>query len=105
MQKLEDSTGARRPRATGISSASALLQLDLVRGDQSVRAFFLIALLFVMPNGQAKADALSSASPAIVLQALLREPAPQMDLAGAKLAIDKFVDPTIDNNTVLAEID
>ncbi|WP_181167770.1 transglutaminase family protein [Mesorhizobium sp. B2-4-19] len=62
--------------------------------------------LFVLMLGVAWAcPAISGEAPAIFVRQLLDAPAAELDFAHAKLAVDKFADPSIDETATLAELD
>jgi regulator of sirC expression with transglutaminase-like and TPR domain len=61
--------------------------------------------LFVQPLSAARARSAASTEDLVTVRELLDVPAEQIDLARAKLTIDKMVDPTIDVEAALAKID
>lgn len=67
--------------------------------------FICAVTLGVMLSSDAAGETLPAASPATFLQALLQSPQADLDFAEAKLAIDAFVDPSIDSEAATAEID
>ncbi|MER8583526.1 hypothetical protein NKG95_33480 [Mesorhizobium sp. M1423] len=64
------------------------------------------ALLLILAVGNlSRADDIDRSNPAAFVRALVNVPAGKADFARAKLAVDKFVDPSIDKAAGIAEID
>ncbi|MBA3520571.1 MAG: hypothetical protein H0T75_23700, partial [Rhizobiales bacterium] len=70
------------------------------------RVLFPAVLLLFLQLGQASAvDRALSSDPAAFVRSWLAEPESRMNFGQAKLAIDKFVDPSTDAEAALAKID
>ena len=70
-----------------------------------ILAWLALALSMCLTTDRPFAAELQARSPADFVQALLDAPAAEMDFARAKLAVDKFVDPSVDEAAALTEID
>jgi regulator of sirC expression with transglutaminase-like and TPR domain len=70
-----------------------------------VLGWLSLALFTCLTGGWSFAAELQAKSPIAMVEALLDAPPAAMDFAGAKLAVDKFVDPSVDEAAALAEID
>jgi regulator of sirC expression with transglutaminase-like and TPR domain len=66
--------------------------------------YLLIILSALLPL-QAGADAQPSTGPAAIVQSILSVPDDRLDYARAKLAFDRIIDPSINIDATLAEID
>jgi len=65
----------------------------------------IAALLLAAGLHSAVAGDVSPSAPAVFVRALVNTPEAEVDFGRAKLAVDKFVDPSIDTVVALAEID
>ncbi|CDX21214.1 conserved exported hypothetical protein [Mesorhizobium sp. ORS 3324] len=70
-----------------------------------IAGFIFVLLLGLISGRSAATDQLTRHDPAIFIRALLNAPEGEMDFGRAKLAVDKFVDPSIDDVGALAEIE
>ncbi|MBA3337797.1 MAG: hypothetical protein H0T49_09570 [Chloroflexia bacterium] len=66
---------------------------------------FAAVLLILLLGPALAADQAPSADPATFVRALLTAPESSIDFGRSKLAIDKFVDPSIDAEAALADLD
>ena len=75
------------------------------RARQALRCALLLfaSLLCQAPSGAATSP--SDSAPAAAVRAILSVPNDELDYGRAKIALDRLIDPSIDGNAILAEID
>ena len=67
--------------------------------------FICVTVLCALPAGHLAGETLPTIGPSAFVQSLLNKPSSKLGFAEAKLAIDAFVDPSIDGEAANAEID
>src|SRR5690348_14981741 len=84
---------------------SAASGFGKIASAPSIWSAIITALLLLLGPHGAAADDISPSNPAAFVRMLVNAPESEMDFGRAKLVVDKFVDPTIDDAGALAEID